>query len=526
MASSGADEVRLTRLSKLFNEVLYGRRSLSTARDGKLFIEALCGQPDPPACAHKLISSPSGLSSLQASVRFDTSAPALNESGLMLLRYIQDPSLETINAGSVLAQIIRVIVEPPFFWDALTNTFRDGMLNRSASQAYAWLLLQLIRLSGTTSTTYLMLARSSEILNPILKSPDGETRILGQKIQYELSFELSGIPSGAEAKPGGRHGNDFEDIRQISIMPSGDELLSQERPFLRIADDYIEDPQLASSRLPIHMDNLFRLLREDMIGELREELRILTGTKRGRHRGLIVDELRLTGVELGYERKRQPWGIRLQCKKELPPLAKVEPSKRKAYLLDNRQILRNQNMACLLVDDEVVAFPTIQRNEGDLAKIPATIILQLQDDSSTTYALSKLKVAERIKLVQLDTAIFAFEPFLKRLQEIKELPLAEELLHWEVGKILRSPKFQPVGVIQKLKHNSGKELKAILGTQRSVCLDDSQTDSVCISLSQRVSLVQGPPGKRLSHVHPLPIAKCLTRYWKIIHRGTHRKDSL
>lgn len=503
MASSGVDEIRLTRLSKLFNDVLYGRRSLSTARDGKLFIEALCGQPDPPACAHKLISSPSGLSPLQASVRFDTSPPALNESGSLLLRYIQDPSLEAINAGSVLAQIIRVIVEPPFFWDALTNAFREGILDRSTSQAYAWLMLQLIRLPGTTSATYLMLARSSEILNPILKSLDRETRILGQKIQHELSFDLSGISSGTETRPGGRHGNDFEDIRQISIMPTGDELLSKERPFLRIADDYIEDPQLASSRLKMHMDNQFRLLREDMIGEIREELRILTGTKRGRHKGLIVDELLLTGVELGCERKRQPWGIRLQCEKELPHLAKVEPWKRKAYLLDNRQILRNQNMACLLVDDKVVAFPTIQRNEDDLAKTPATIILQLQDDSSTMYALSKLKVAERIKLVQLDTAVFAFEPFLKRLQEIKELPLAEELLHWEVGKILRCPKFQPVRVIQNLRLNCGKDLRVILGTKKSVCLDDSQTESVCISLSQRVSLVQGPPGKRFSHVQSI-----------------------
>ena len=498
MASSGADEVRLARLSRFFNDVLYGRRILSTGRDGKLFIEALCGQPDPPACAHKLISSPSGLRSLQASVRFDTSPLALNDTGSLLLHYIKDPSLEAINAGSVLAQIIGVIVDPPFFWDALTSSFRDGLLNRDASQAYAWLLLQLIRLPGTASASYLMLARSSEILNPILKSLDGEIRILGQKIQHELSFELSGIPSGAETTPGGRHGNDFEDIRQISIMPTGDELLSKERPFLRIADDYIAEPQLASSRLAIHMDNQFRLLREDMIGEIREEVRIVSGAKPGRHRGLIVDELLLTGLELGCERKRKPWGITLQCKKDLPYLAKVEPRKRKAYLEENRQILRNQNMACLLVDDEIVAFPTIQRNEDELAKTPATIILQLQDDSSTTYALSRLKVATRIKLVQLDTAVFAYEPFLKRLQEVKELPLAEELLHWEVGKILREPKFKPARVIQKVKYSSGKELKDILRTERNVRLDDSQTDSICISLSQRVSLVQGPPGKRFS----------------------------
>jgi hypothetical protein len=152
-------------------------------------------------------------------------------------------------------------------------------------------------------------------------------------------------------------------------------------------------------------------------------------------------------------------------------------------------------MACLLLDDEPVAFPTIHRDEEGLSKTPAKIVIQFKDDSTLSYALSKMKVAGNIKLVQLDTAVFAYEPFLKRLQEMKELPLAEELLHWDEDTPLEGPSFQQMALLRDLERQKGKDLQKIFGTAKSIELDESQTKSLCASLSQRVSLVQGPPGK-------------------------------
>jgi hypothetical protein len=97
--------------------------------------------------------------------------------------------------------------------------------------------------------------------------------------------------------------------------------------------------------------------------------------------------------------------------------------------VDNRHILRHGTMACLLVDNKPVAFPTIHRNEEELSKIPAKLIVQFQDDLNVSHAMSKLKTGQDIKVVQLDTAVFAFKPFLKQLQKMKELPLSEELLY-------------------------------------------------------------------------------------------------
>lgn len=132
MALAGTVDVRFARLFKFLNDVLYGQRSLNTARHGKFFIEAVCVQPDLPACAHRLITSPSGLFSPQASVRFDTSPQFLNEHGVLLLRYIQPTSLEAIKSGSVLAETLTSLVEPPFFWDTFTEAFRDSLLDLSA----------------------------------------------------------------------------------------------------------------------------------------------------------------------------------------------------------------------------------------------------------------------------------------------------------------------------------------------------------------------------------------------------------
>jgi hypothetical protein len=501
MAAPSTDDQRIAKLSLFFNKVIHGQRVLSSSRDGKLFLEALCVQPDPPACAHKLISTPSGLSSLQVSMRFDTSVSFLNDHATPLLRYLQSPNLKSIGSGSVLTQLLLPLVEPPFFWEAFASSFIKGNLIPESCQTFAWLLLQLVSSPVKEFLPYVAFAHSSPALKLILESPDGETRNLGQKIKHALPLDASELHVDAEARPGGRHDNDHSDHRKISIMPTADELLSEDRPFFRTAD-FIEDPELEASRAAIHIDNQFRLLREDMLGEIRDELKILTGVKPGRHKGITVNNLSITGVNMGTDRKRLPLGIVFKIREELPQLKNIQPSKKKQFLSDNRHILRQGNMACLLIDNEPAAFPTIHRDEEELSKLPATITLQFVDDVTISKALAKTKTSNNIKLVQLDTAVFAFEPFLRRLQEITDLPLREEMLHWKEGKRIEGPSFQPTQVIRDLKARSGKDLKDFLGLKKSVTLDESQMKSLCTCLKQRVSLVQGPPGQLLIFSNP------------------------
>ena len=366
------------------------------------FIEVMCVQADSAICAHKILSSSSRLSCLQASVRLNISIIFLNEDAVSLLRYLQISFLKVIDSDFVLAQLLLSMMKPLFFWETLTKSFTDDLLNSNASQTFAWLLLQLVFLLDKASSSHLVIADSSNILNTILKSIDEETRNLGQKINHVLPLNESELHNDAEAKSKGRHDNDYANHREILIMLFA-KLLSKDRPFFRTAN-FIDDSKT--------LDNQFRLLRENMLDEIRDELKILTGTKAGHHKSIIVNDLSSAGVKMGTDRKRLPWDVVLKCKGELPHVRKIQPDKRKGLLKENRHIIRQENIACLLIDGEP-AFPTIHRDEKELAKTPTTIMIQLADDSTLSYALFKIKIAENVKLFQLDVATFAYVPALE-----------------------------------------------------------------------------------------------------------------
>lgn len=157
----------------------------------------------------------------------------------------------------------------------------------------------------------------------------------------------------------------------------------------------------------------------------------------------------------------------------------------------------------MIIDNEVAAFPTIHRDE-DLLSLPLpNIVLQFQGETSTKNALLRLKSAKHIKLLQIDTAIFSFEPILRALQDIRDLPLSQELLFWQTGKPagLLTAGTIAQNVVSAIQWNSGQDLQSIIGTSKSIKLDKSQAESLLAGLTQQVSLIQGPPGKCIHPSH-------------------------
>lgn len=102
-----------------------------------------------------------------------------------------------------------------------------------------------------------------------------------------------------------------------------------------------------------------------------------------------------------------------------------------------------------------------------------------------------------MKLVQIDTAVYSYEPVLQRLQEIKTIELGDELLCWEESDPINSPREPPTRVIREIEYaGPGRDLQPILQTAgKEVKLDPAQTTSLLMGLNQRVSLIQGPPGE-------------------------------
>ena len=503
-SAASSNPSRDAKLNKFFDNIIRGVQSLKTTTNAHLFIEALCAHSDPPACINKLVSSPAGLSALQTALRFNDSASFHNGPATALLKYLQQPALKMIFEGSHLHRVILSVVEPSLFWDPFLSSFRNGLLDAGAQECFGWLLSELLCLPDGAGAGYLTVAKDPSIETRFQNSESSVVRSIGQKIKHIVSVFDSSQGEDGLSGPGGRHDNDYANFREIAIHPTAGELSCGEPAFMRMALE-IDDSSDESKRLALHLDNQFRLLREDMLIEMREELLIISGKKKGRHRGLIVNGLKLVDIEIGNheERKPLPWGLVFQCTEDFRQLAGMKPQERRDYFSAkaNRNTFKHQSLACLIVDNEIVSFPIIYRDLDQLAQKPPMFTLQFTGDASTAKSLLKAKTAKQMRLVQIDTAVFAFEPVLKGLQELRDMPLADELLFWNSESIMSRPLHAPSGLIDRLEAKPTQDLRHTYGLDRSVVLDSSQMLSLLTGLKQRVSLIQGPPGKHFLRMY-------------------------
>lgn len=494
---------KTARLKSFLNSVLRGEKQVGT--QGSLFLDAICAQPDPAACVGNIIASDKGLSSLQEAIRSNFSISFFNGSVTSFVEYLQAPALRTIGGGQFIIKIILAIVDPPIFWSQFIDAFRAGQLEENSKTCFAWLLLQLILMPGEAATPYREVAQDKATLHLLsnISHPNGKNTV--QKIQDVLSTSVPATYSQSGFSPGGRHDNDFADFREISILPTAAEIMSTERPFL-CPSSVIDDPETKDVRPSLYLDNQFRLLREDMLYEMREEMQVILGLKKGRNnRAVAIDGLSVVDIYLGTEGKgkegrRCKWGLALGCKADLPQFKGHKGlAKRKKYLMDDHQgkkVLKHQSLVCLLVDGEVSAFPTIHRDEELLAKEPPVIVLQFDGQRSATKTLLKLKTANNIKLVQINTAIFSYEPVLVALQNTKEVPLSRELLFWEDGASVDvvEQTLAMASLVRRIQRYPRHDLSSYLKSSKSIMLDHAQEASLLAGLTQTVSLIQGPPG--------------------------------
>ncbi|EEB91121.1 hypothetical protein MPER_10574, partial [Moniliophthora perniciosa FA553] len=192
-----------------------------------------------------------------------------------------------------------------------------------------------------------------------------------------------------------------------------------------------------------------------------------------------------------------------------------DPDKRLSTLRDTpSKPFRHLSWACLIIDGEIEAFPTLYREESLLAKKPPVLVLQIDGDR-TQRVLQKLKQASNVRLIILDTAIFSFEPVLKAIQETLELPLSQELLHWKNYDVLRRPEGMPSKIVDSLIARPSQDLQSLLNANKSIILDRNQHLSLVSALTRRVSLIQGPPGTGKSFIGALLA--------KILHDHTEQK---
>ncbi|KAG1720035.1 P-loop containing nucleoside triphosphate hydrolase protein, partial [Suillus occidentalis] len=496
---------RAIQLEKRFNDIL-GGRVLADAQSYPLFLEAICAQQDPATCINKIVESSHGSSAVRAAMRHNTNIQFLNGTATKLLSYL----FRAADLGDVLDHLLTAIVDPPIFWTAFSQAFDRGELNEPAQEAFAVLLLRLMCLTTGDTSSYRDLAKKPSILTKLIESSQWTVKDIGYRVQHILSTFKSGTPGAAVGGPGGRHDNDFNDFREISILPTADEILCQQPPFIR-PSSVLEDPDGEDTRTADYLDNTFRLLREDMLYEMREELQTAIGKKKGRHRGLIIDGVTLDGVYSGTDDRKTRWGIKLKCQDDFKSMKNVPEQQRKTYLEKDpagSRILKHQSLICILSGNQIISLASVNRVEALLAQKPPVIVLQLEGEASILKTLLQLQSSNAIRLIQIDTALFAFEPVLKALQKTQVIPLSEELLFWKDGNIIGSAAVTAAQVTRPLAMNPSLDLKQLLGLSSTIILDKSQAASLLAGLTQKLSLIQGPPGTGKSFIGAL-LAKAI-----------------
>jgi hypothetical protein len=184
-----------------------------------------------------------------------------------------------------------------------------------------------------------------------------------------------------------------------------------------------------------------------------------------------------------------------------------------------------------MTDEDVMALATLIREEDLLSNNPPVLCLQISE-AATEQTLLRLKAAKNIKIIQLGTAVFSYEPVLKQLKEIKELSLEEDILRWEKDKGLPCPAYQLSdeihGIISSLGSCYSKDLQQALHLRCSTRLDKSQAACFIAGLRQRLSLIQGPPGTNINHTLVTVIESwlMLSRNRQIFHWFSHRESNI
>ena len=500
---------RKGKLHWFFKQTLEGKDSIHTLPQAKRFLEAICSEDDPVACIQSIISSSNGITAVQQSIRIDVTAAFANTSIADLLKYLQSPDIVAACGGDLLHVVLQHIVNPPIFWNYFVNHVEAQALGPIALQCFTWMLLQLLSIPDHDLTSFILLASKPTIKQVLDDVKQPETRNLFQKIQHVVRA-LTTSTSDAVDGPGGRHDNDFADFRKIGVLPSIDELVSSEAPFLRFANE-IEEVE-GKERLATHLDNQFRLLREDMLRDLKEEL-----TGQNKRKGQRINGLRLIGVD--YDDRNQ-WALELECTKGLSFMPKQKDPKQKDsklrqdFLAKHKKILSHGSLACIFANGTVVGLGIIWRREDKLAEdIPVLHLHLSNNDTIIRRTLRGLRESADIEILQLNTAVFAYEPVLQQLQNTRYLPLAENIMSWQhPQEILKVEIPSPLqSLLQQLERNPSTELENILSLRKSVKLDQTQATSLIVGLSQQIALIQGPPGTGKSFIGAL-VAKALYRH--------------
>ncbi|KAL9107643.1 MAG: hypothetical protein Q9227_007450 [Pyrenula ochraceoflavens] len=369
--------------------------------------------------------------------------------------------------------------------------------------------------------------RSRMGLGKLMPSTTGSasTLVLPASARFHIQRDLPGNLSAV----GSRHDNDHEDIAEIQIMPTSEEIESTRSEYLPVKDPH----ELHKLGLEGLLDRHFRLLREDTVGQLRDAVRLefdklqtpTDPNSKGNKSGGDIRRMIYPNICLEDSFLNLNGGLQFLVSFEQPVSLKNKSTSERRLFWERH--LGKDALVCVLSDNGEVGFFCVcadvnmdDRHSEDARfkrltdhRTRASTLLRLTEpfEHDITRAVQCLSHAkDQIRLCEFPGILLpSFYPTLTALQSLSEtldLPFSDLIApQFENGfdGYVPPPKYS-------LKANFAFDLKAVAGGESLMLspskqfdykalndrsnLDDAQQIAVVEALTRSLALIQGPPG--------------------------------
>jgi hypothetical protein len=420
--------------STLFQKALQGRFTVSSVQDAEAFLSTTLGQRgNPIGVVEEILASRNGLRCLHRAFNIDSTPEYIDTALQPVLSWLQHPTLQSASNGFYLRSTLLAMVDPPSskFWKSYYSHVKYEIVDQKSTQCFAWLLLQLLTNTRNVRPLDLMMAKDPLVQSVLADSAYGDTSYLGQRIQRVYALHQTATSRKHQQTFQPNHDNDFQNFKDIGIFPTLQEVMSDAKPRIWRATEVFEEPN-PIRRLYMYLANLFRLYRQDWLADIKEQVQAALGKETGVARAITTLKVKMKGVSCrdSYRKNGQhPWSLELECSEALPELKDLGPEQRKTFIKDDPDFMPDGGLAFVVADGEPVAIVKILRDEALLAK--SVVCIAFPNHDSVPQAMIGMINATSLDLILLNTAGYAYEPVLGRLQDTTEIPFEREQLFWD-----------------------------------------------------------------------------------------------
>lgn len=377
--------------------------------------------------------------------------------------------------------------------------------------------------------------------------PEARARV-GKGTAEKATFVIEREMPGDLSEEGPRHDNDSVDIRNISILPTLQEIQSSRTEYLPLADP----KEWHIGGLEGLLDRHFRLLREDTVGQLRDaaksELeRLQNPTKNTnddrKHQGVrtyVYEDVQF--ADIGFDSFK---GLEFALAFKQPPELRNKTATQRRDWWEWSKRFGFEALVCLLSSEGSAIFfvvsdqresPKPKHEEVQLDEPKAALQekYNLWTDPNIAFVVARLidinngdvrnilsQMIQSARYGQMSLVEFsgvllpAFQPTLQALQQMSttlDLPFADIISSgstqdWEQdlpapGYISRRNFTFDLSSItkdNKALHMAPGQPFDLEALKANTTLDHAQADALVTSLSRSVALIQGPPGTGKSY---------------------------